>query len=121
MAKKILLVDDSEAARKSVAFTLRQSGYEATEVSDGAEGVEKAKNATFDLVITDISLPVIDGLALACELRQLPEYKLKPILVMGSEAELSKVNQAKESGVSGWLLKPFDGAKLLSTVGRLLK
>lgn len=121
MAKKILLVDDSEAVRKSVAYILRQNGFETDEASDGLEGVEKAKLAVYDLIITDINMPNKDGFGLIKDVRALPEYKFKPILVLTTESQLSKINEGKDLGATGWLVKPFDGQKLLATLSRILK
>jgi two-component system chemotaxis response regulator CheY len=121
MAKKILLVDDSEAVRKSVAFILRQNGFETDEAADGVEGVAKATAHTYDLIITDINMPNKDGFGLMRDVRALPQYKFKPILVLTTESELSKINEGKELGATGWLVKPFDGAKLLATLARILK
>ncbi|MGW7064769.1 response regulator [Streptomyces sp. NPDC054904] len=121
MAKKILLVDDSEAERASVALFLRREGFETIEAGDGAEGLEKAKNETFDLVIADMSLPLMNGLELIRELRQLPEYESTPTLLQASESELRELGRVDNSGVSGGLLKPFDGPKALTAISRLLK
>ncbi|MEV6048389.1 response regulator [Streptomyces xanthochromogenes] len=121
MAKKILVADDSDAIRKAIAVMLQQEGYEVTEAFDGVEGLEKAKNDTFDLVVTDIDMPNLNGIGLVREIRGLAEYKSTPILMLGTEAEVSKINQGKESGKTSWLVKPFDKAKLLEAVGQILK
>lgn len=119
--KKVLLVDDSEAVRKSVAFVLRQNGFETDEASDGIEGVEKASKTTYDLIVTDINMPRKDGFGLLKDVRAMASYKFKPILVLTTESELHKIELGKNSGATGWLVKPFDGAKLMATINKVLK
>ncbi|KAL0264021.1 UNVERIFIED_CONTAM: hypothetical protein PYX00_011212 [Menopon gallinae] len=91
---------EEDAVRKSVAYILRQNGFETDEASDGQAGVEKARSTSYDLIITDINMPNKDGFGLMREVRALPEYRFKPILVLTTESELSKINQGKEVGAT---------------------
>ena len=76
---KILVVDDSNSIRDMVSFTLKSAGYETAEAKDGQDGLNKAKSAAFDLVISDVNMPNMDGIELCQELRKLPSFKFTPI------------------------------------------
>ena len=117
---KILAVDDSPSLRQMVAFTLKGAGHDVSEASDGVEALNIAKGQAFDLVITDINMPNMDGLQLIAELRKLPNFKFTPILCLTTESSDDKKKQGKEAGATGWIVKPFSPEKLLATMGRVL-
>ncbi len=117
---KILAVDDSPSLRQMVAFTLKGAGHDVAEASDGVEALNIAKGQAFDLVITDINMPNMDGLQLIAELRKLPNFKFTPILCLTTESSDDKKRQGKEAGATGWIVKPFSPEKLLATMGRVL-
>lgn len=116
----VLLVDDSVSMREMVSFTLRSAGYEVTEAEDGVEALERAKEDNFNLVVTDVNMPNMDGITLISELRKLDEYKFVPILTLTTEEGDSKKKEGKEAGATGWIVKPFDPDNLLSTIRRVL-
>jgi two-component system chemotaxis response regulator CheY len=116
----ILAVDDSASLRQMVAFTLKQAGHEVIEAADGVAGLEAARSAAADLVISDINMPHMDGIELVRELRSLPNYKFTPILLLTTESSDEKKQQGKAAGATGWLVKPFDPEKLLGTIRRVL-
>jgi len=118
--KKVLIVDDSVSMRQMVAFTLREGGFEVIEAEHGQDALNKLKTATVDLVITDLNMPVMDGITLIQNLRQQPAMKAKPILMLTTEGLASKKEQGKAAGATGWLVKPFDPEKLLQTVAKVL-
>lgn len=120
MSKTILAVDDSPSIRQMVTFTLRSAGYTVTEAPDGNAGLAKAKSARFDLVLTDINMPGMDGFGLTASLRGLPEYKTTPILVLTTEASDEMKQKGREAGATGWMVKPFDPQKLLTLVHKVL-
>lgn len=103
-----------------VAFTLSSAGYQVVEAVDGQDGLDKAKSKSVDLVLTDQNMPRMDGLSLIKSLRALPQYKAAPILVLTTEASDSMKQQGKAAGATGWLVKPFDPAKLLEVVKKVL-
>ena len=117
---KILIVDDMASMRKMVSFTLESVGHEVTQASDGDEALEIAKNNGFDLVVTDVNMPNMDGLTLVKELRALASFKFTPILLLTTEAGKEKKMAGKAAGATGWLVKPFDPDKLLLTIKRVL-
>jgi len=120
MAKTILSVDDSSSIRQMVSFTLKSAGYEVIEAADGQEGLDKAKQKTVDLVLTDQNMPRMDGLTLIKTLRSLPNYRSTPILMLTTESGDAMKMQGKAAGATGWLVKPFDPQKLLEVVKKVI-
>lgn len=120
MAKSILAIDDSASIRQMVAFTLKSSGYEVADAVDGMDGLEKAKAKTFDLILTDQNMPRMDGLTLIKSLRELPQYKTVPILMLTTESSDIMKQQGRASGATGWLVKPFDPQKLIEVVKKVI-
>ena len=82
--------------------------------------MERAKEDNFNLVVTDVNMPNMDGITLISELRKLDEYKFVPILTLTTEEGDSKKKEGKEAGATGWIVKPFDPDNLLSTIRRVL-
>ena len=116
----ILAVDDSRSMREMIAYTLRTAGHRVTEACDGVEALELARRLHFDLVLTDVNMPQMDGLALVRELRTVPAFKHVPILILTTESGSDKKAQGKAAGATGWLVKPFDPERLLATVQRVM-
>jgi len=120
MAKTVLTVDDSASIRQMVSFTLKSAGYEVTEAVDGQDGLDKAKTKNFNLILTDQNMPRLDGLTLIKSLRGLSQYKTVPILMLTTEAGDTMKQQGRAAGATGWLVKPFDPAKLLEVVKKVI-
>ena len=116
----ILAVDDSASLRQMVVFTLKSAGHDVTEAADGQEGLNAAKAGKFDLVVTDVNMPVMDGISMIKELRTLPDYKFTPLLMLTTESAPEKKAQGKDAGATGWIVKPFDPDKLLSVINKVL-
>jgi two-component system, chemotaxis family, chemotaxis protein CheY len=117
----ILIVDDSLSIRELLSMTLRDGGHSVEAAEDGVDGLAKARKATgHHLVITDINMPNMGGLELVGALRQLQEYKFKPILILTTESSQEMKMKGKAAGATGWLVKPFDPTKLLDVVARVL-
>jgi two-component system chemotaxis response regulator CheY len=117
----VLTVDDSVSLRKLVANTLVSAGHQVVEANHGAEALDLLKTHTFNLIISDINMPVMDGLTFIKRVRALAAYKFIPILVLTTEMDPAKKKQAKESGATGWLVKPFDPAQLLTTIRKVVQ
>lgn len=116
----ILAVDDSASMRQMVSFTLRQGGYQVVEAEDGEQGLKAARSGRFDLVISDVNMPVMDGITMIRALRGLPSYQFTPILMLTTESGGDKKQQGKAAGATGWIVKPFNPDQLLATVKRVL-
>jgi two-component system chemotaxis response regulator CheY len=120
MARLILTVDDSPSIRLMMKLTLTGEGYEVIQAADGVEALELARQRVADLVLTDINMPRMDGLALIKELRALPGYRIVPMLILTTESAKDRKAIGKANGATGWLTKPFNDQQLLATVGRVL-
>ena len=116
----IMAVDDSVSLRQLLARTLVEGGHKVTEAKDGVEALGFAQTQKFQLVITDVNMPQMDGLTLVKKLRELPAYKHIPILVLTTEMDPIKKKIAKEAGATGWLVKPFEPVQLLATIRKVL-
>ena len=118
--QSILAVDDSASMRDLVRFVLEKAGYAVVQATDGVEALEVARQRAVDLVLTDVHMPRMDGIALIRELRALPAYKFVPMLVLTTESSGDKKLEGKAAGATGWIVKPFDPPKLLATVAKVL-
>lgn len=116
----ILAVDDSASMRQMVSFTLKGAGYNVIEAEDGQKALDKAKVSAVDLVLTDVNMPVMDGIELVKNLRTLPDYKFTPILMLTTESAGDKKVQGKNAGATGWLVKPFNPEQLLATIKKVM-
>ena len=116
----ILAVDDSASMRQMVTFTLKSAGFDVTDAVDGVDALGKAKTAKFDLVLTDVNMPNMDGISLIKELRVLPNYKFTPILMLTTESGTDKKMEGKSAGATGWIVKPFNPDQLLATIKKVL-
>lgn len=120
MAKTILTVDDSGSLRQMVAFSLKAAGYDVVQAVDGQDGLNKAKEKTVDLVLTDQNMPVMDGLTLIGNLRNLASYQKVPILMLTTESSDEMKAKGKAAGANGWLVKPFDPKRLIEVVQKVI-
>jgi two-component system chemotaxis response regulator CheY len=116
----ILAVDDSASMRQMVVFTLKGAGYDVVEAQDGEEALQLAKAKKVDLVLTDINMPKMDGIALVRALRALPNYKFTPILTLTTESTEDKKQAGKAAGATGWIVKPFNPEQLLGVIKKVL-
>ncbi|AJC81033.1 response regulator CheY-like domain-containing protein [Rhizobium etli bv. phaseoli str. IE4803] len=120
MTANILTVDDSASIRLTTKVTLTNAGYSVTEAADGAEGLATAKGSRFDLIVTDLNMPVMDGLTMIEELRKLPGQAGVPIIFLTTESDADLKARAKAAGATGWLTKPFDPENLVKIVKKVL-
>ncbi|MFV0662245.1 response regulator [Denitromonas sp.] len=120
MTKNVLAVDDSASIRQMVNFTLRSAGYAVVDAVDGRDGLARAREQQFDLVLTDQNMPHMDGLALIRALRELPAYRQVPILMLTTESSDEMKAQGRSAGATGWMVKPFDPLKLIEVVRKVI-
>jgi two-component system chemotaxis response regulator CheY len=106
--------------RQMVSFTLTRGGYEVIEAEHGKDALNKLASATVDLIITDLNMPVMDGITLIQNVRKMSAMKSKPILMLTTEGAAAKKEQGKAAGATGWVVKPFDPEKLLQTIAKVL-
>lgn len=117
-----LIVDDSTSMRQLVNFTLAQAGFDVIEGSDGRDALAKLKGATgkVSIIITDVNMPVMDGITFVREVRATPEHKFTPILMLTTESQDSKKKEGKAAGATGWLVKPFNPEQMLQVIAKVL-
>jgi two-component system, chemotaxis family, chemotaxis protein CheY len=120
MGKHILIVDDSTSVRQMVEATLKSANYTVTAAKDGAEALDFCKRNNYDFVLTDQNMPNMDGLTLIKNLRAMGNYSKTPIVVLTTEASDDMKGKGKAAGATGWMVKPFDPAKLLEVAKKVL-
>ncbi len=116
----ILTVDDSASIRLTIKIALTGEGFEVVEAADGAEGLAKAAAGGFSLIITDLNMPVMDGLTMIRNLRAKPGNSGVPILFLTTESDAALKAEAKAAGATGWLTKPFVPDQLVKVVKKVL-
>jgi len=104
-----------------VNFTLRNAGYEVMEAVDGKDGLAKAGGGKFDLIITDLNMPNVDGIQMIAAVRKLPAYTFVPILMLTTESQAEKKDAGRKAGATGWIVKPFNAEQLITVVQKLVK
>jgi two-component system, chemotaxis family, chemotaxis protein CheY len=120
MGKIIMTVDDSASVRQMVSFTLKEAGYDVLEAADGSDALEKLNGQRAAMVITDLNMPVMDGIELVRALRSDAAYKFIPIIMLTTESQTEKKQEGKAAGATGWIVKPFKPDQLLSVVRKVL-
>ncbi|MDH3998194.1 MAG: response regulator, partial [Desulfuromonadales bacterium] len=91
---------------------LTRLNYEVTTVADGHDAYHQAETTRFDMIITDLNMPVMDGIEFTQRVKQLPNNKFVPIVMLSNEENQSRISQARKVGISTFLSKPVDEAKL---------
>ncbi|MCF4127267.1 response regulator [Methylobacterium sp. SyP6R] len=117
----VLAVDDSASIRQMIKVVLGPAGHTVIEAGDGAEGIAKAKSNALNLVITDLNMPVMNGLDMIKNLRTMPALTGVPILFLSTESDDGIKQQAKAAGATGWITKPFKPEQLLAVVSKLTR
>lgn len=121
MGKRILIVDDSESIREVVCFTLENAGHEVVKGVDGLDAMKYLDGSKFDLIITDLHMPNMDGIEFIRRVREMADYQYVPILFLTTESQTSKKMEAKEAGATGWIIKPFVPEKLLMAINKVVR
>ena len=115
-----MIVDDSSSVRTVVSNTLRDSGYDVLEACDGKDALTKLTGQKVHLILSDVNMPNMDGFALVEEIKKLPDYKYTPICMLTTEAGRAEKDKGKAGGAKAWMTKPFQPAKLLEVIERLV-
>jgi two-component system chemotaxis response regulator CheY len=117
--KTILTVDDSRTMRDMLLAALTEMGHRVVQADDGLAGLERLREQAADLIITDINMPRLDGFGFIEEVRRDPRFRATPILVLTTENRASRKDRARRAGATGWIIKPFDPAKLADAIRRV--
>lgn len=120
MAKTIMIVDDSASIRQVVSIALKAADYHVIDACDGKDALSKLSGEKIHLIITDINMPLMDGITFIEEVKKLPAYKFTPIMILTTETDDLKKQAGKAAGAKAWLTKPFQPATLLNAVAKLI-
>ena len=115
MGKAILIVDDSASVRQVVSIALKGAGYDVIEGCDGKDALTKLNGQKIHLIISDVNMPNMDGITFVKEVKKLPSYKFTPIIMLTTESQEGKKQEAK-----AWVVKPFQPAQMLAAVAKLI-
>ena len=118
--KTILVIDDAASIRQVVSMTLKGAGYDVIEAGNGKEALDKLNGDKLNLIITDINMPVMDGITFIKEAKKLPRYKFTPIMVLSTESQDEKKREGQQAGAKAWVVKPFQPPQLLAAVSKLV-
>lgn len=119
-AKTVMAVDDSASVRQMVQFTLQDAGYTVVTATDGADALTKLKSGPVNMVLTDLNMPNLDGIGLIRAVRAIPECKFIPIVMLTTESQGARKDEAKAAGATGWIVKPFKPEQLIAVIKRVL-
>lgn len=119
MTRTIMIVDDSASMRQVVGIALKGAGYTVIEGQDGKDALSKLTGQKVHLIISDVNMPVMDGISFLKQVKQLPAYKFTPILMLTTESEESKKREGQAAGARAWMVKPFKVDQLLAAVQKL--
>ena len=124
MSSTILVIDDSQSVRAVIGTTLKMGGYKVITAEDGKQAFELLQQGgeeRINLIISDINMPEMDGVALIKEIKKLPGYVSTPICVLTTESEQSKLEEELKGLKDAWITKPVQPAHVLNVVGELLQ
>ena len=120
MAKTILIVDDSFSLRQTLGIALKSAGYDVVEAVDGKDALAKLDGRKFNLIISDVNMPNMDGISFVKAAKQLAAYKFTPIIMLTTEGDEAKKAEGRAAGVRAWVIKPFQPPVLLDAVSKLI-
>ncbi len=120
MSKTILVVDDSASVRQVVSIALKGAGYTVIEASDGQNALSKLTGEKVHLIISDVNMPIMDGISMVKEIKQLPAYKFTPVIMLTTEGSDEKKKEGQAAGAKAWIVKPFQPEQMLKAVSMLI-
>lgn len=120
MPKTIMIVDDSSSLRQVVSIALKGAGYETLEACDGRDALGKLAGRKVNLIISDVNMPNMDGIAFVKEVKKSPEHRFTPIIMLTTEAQEGKKQEGQAAGAKAWVVKPFQPAQMLAAVAKLV-
>ncbi len=118
---RILTVDDSPSVRQVVRIVLEGAGHTVSEAGNGQEGLAKARSGGLDLIITDLNMPVMNGIDFIRALRAVPAAAGVPIVFLTTESADAMKSEARAAGATGWITKPFKPEQILAVASKLVR
>lgn len=119
MAKTIMIVDDSASIRTVVGIALRGAGYAVIEAADGQDAINKLAGQKVNLIVSDVNMPIMDGITFVKNVKQMPAHRFTPIIMLTTESDESKKREGQAAGAKAWVVKPFRPEQMLAAVQRL--
>ncbi|RLT90452.1 MAG: two-component system response regulator [Alcanivorax sp.] len=120
MAKTIMIVDDSASLRQVVSIALKGAGYEVVEAVNGQDALGKLDGRKINLVVSDVNMPVMDGISFVKEMKKMPSYKFTPVIMLTTEGSDDKKKEGQLAGAKAWIVKPFQPDQMLKAVSMLI-
>jgi two-component system chemotaxis response regulator CheY len=120
MAKTIMVVDDSASLRQVVGIALKGAGYDVIEGCDGKDALAKMTGQKIHLIISDVNMPNMDGITFVKAVKQLPDYKFTPVIMLTTESQEGKKAEGQAAGAKAWVVKPFKPEQMLGAVQKLV-
>ncbi|WP_409420752.1 response regulator [Pseudaeromonas sp. ZJS20] len=120
MSKTILIVDDSLSIRQLVKATLVSEGYGVIDACDGQDALNKLSGQRVNLIISDVNMPIMDGITFLRTLKSRPEHKFTPVVMLTTESQEAKKQEGQAAGARAWIVKPFQPVQLLAAVQKLV-
>ena len=119
MAKTIMIVDDSASIRTVVGIALRGEGYSVIEAINGQDAINKLTGQKVNLIISDVNMPIMDGITFVKNVKTMAAYRFTPIIMLTTESDESKKREGQAAGAKAWVVKPFKPEQMLGAVQRL--
>jgi two-component system chemotaxis response regulator CheY len=119
MAKTIMIVDDSASIRTVVGIALRGEGYTVIEAINGQDALDKLTGQKVNLIISDVNMPIMDGITFVVNVKKLAAYRFTPIIMLTTESDESKKREGQAAGAKAWVVKPFKPEQMIGAVQRL--
>ena len=116
MMKRVMTVDDSASVRMMITYTLKGAGFEVVQAVDGADALEKLSETDIQAMIVDVNMPRMNGLEFVRKLRKIPGYLSTPIIMLTTEAKDNLIEEGKQAGANGWMVKPFSPEQLIEVI-----
>jgi len=120
MAKSILVVDDSASLRQVVRIALSGAGYDVIEAEDGQDALKKLDGRKIHLVVSDVNMPIMDGITFVKQMKLLPSYRFTPVIMLTTESQEGKKQEGQAAGAKAWVVKPFKPEQMLAAVAKLI-
>jgi len=120
MSKTILIVDDSASLRQVVRIALTNAGYTVIEAEDGKDALGKLDGTKIHLIISDVNMPIMDGIEFLKNVKAHAGYKFTPVIMLTTEGGEAKKLQGQQAGARAWVVKPFKPEQLLNAVSKLV-
>jgi two-component system chemotaxis response regulator CheY len=120
VGKRILIVDDSSSVRTVAGIALRGAGYEVLEAGNGQEGLARFDGERIHLIISDVNMPVMNGIEFLKEVKRHPSYRFTPVIMLTTEAGDDMKAAGRAAGAKAWIVKPFQPSVMLDAVSKLV-